>query len=344
LKNNASKIYRVLFENAQDAIIIHDSRGQVIEANKAAFTITGYSKHEIEHLPLSSIFSEESCLMLGVAQQNLVAPESSEDLPEIRLFHKDGTLLIYNVFTNILQRNPDNSVFQITLKDISQQIKLRDSLHLYVQQATRAQEEERKRISLELHDQTIQDMVALSRQLDLLVAKTPEYDQYTSQMIKEVKEQTTKIIHSIRRISQNLRPATLDRLGLLPALGFLISEFTGQTRITAKITTIGDQVRLSEEIELMLFRITQEALNNVLHHAHATQVAIEVEFQANKIIIRISDDGQGFNYQDSWFDIAQKGKLGMVGMQERAHLIGGNLSVKSELGTGTSIIVDAPIA
>ena len=343
MKKIGGEIFHRVFENARDPIILHDSEGRVIDANRAASAITGYSARELKKIPLSKIFSEDSWLLLRVADQNLILGERSEELAEVRLSAKDGRLSIYSLQADILEQQATGTLFQITLKDNSDRRQLEDSLHLYVQRATRAQEEERKRISMELHDQTIQELIVLSRQLDLLEIKNREADKDTPSLIKEIKSQTTNVIQNIRRMSQNMRPATLDRLGLLPALGYLTSEFTRQAGISATINTLGKQVRLAEEVELMLFRIAQEALNNVSRHAQAGRVRVEVEFQECKVLVKIIDDGKGFDFQDAWLNIAQNGKLGMIGMQERAHLINGTLSIKSEPGKGTTVIAEAPL-
>ncbi len=145
------------------------------------------------------------------------------------------------------------------------------------------------------------------------------------------------------RLSQDLRPAALDRLGLLSALEWLASDTTQFSEIVTEVNVIGDVRRLPEEIELVLFRIAQEALRNVWRHSQASNAEITVEFEQDKTRITISDNGQGFNLPEAMSALARNGKLGLAGMQERAQLLGGTLTVKSQPGEGTSITVELPV-
>jgi two-component system sensor histidine kinase DegS len=137
-----------------------------------------------------------------------------------------------------------------------------------------------------------------------------------------------------------LRPVTLDRLGLLPALEHLASENTRYSGIATKVNVLGTERRLPEEMELVLFRITQEAIRNVARHSRANKSEITLDFSEQKVRVSISDDGKGFYLPERINDLSKDGKLGLLGMQERARLINGYLSIKSELGKGTNVTVD----
>jgi len=147
-------------------------------------------------------------------------------------------------------------------------------------------------------------------------------------------------MRGVRRLSQDLRPAALDRLGLLPALEWLVSDVKEYSGIEIKVNTTGEIRRLPEQKELVLFRITQEALRNSWRHSKATSIEITVDFSADKVRITVIDNGQGFNPPRSMGDLAKDGKLGLAGMQERAKLIGGTLEVRSSPGKGTDIAVE----
>jgi signal transduction histidine kinase len=230
--------------------------------------------------------------------------------------------------------------FQHIARDVTQQKRMQENLHYYLQQATRAQEEERKRIARELHDETIQDLVVLSRQLDVLASRSKELSDENNLMLRELRQQTKNIIQAVRRLSQDLRPAALDQLGLLPALDWLAADVTKYSGIATKVNVIGTERRLSEEIELMLFRITQEALRNVWRHSQATRAEITVKFDNTKTRVTVNDNGKGFNLPGTMGDLPKEGKLGLAGMQERARLMGGTLMVQSEPGKGTTVTVE----
>jgi two-component system sensor histidine kinase DegS len=219
---------------------------------------------------------------------------------------------------------------------------MQQNLRFYLQQATRAQEEERKRISHELHDDTIQALIVLSRQLDALASSKKGLSEENRLLLEKLLQQTDSILSGVRRLSQDLRPAALDRLGLLPALDWLASNVNEQSGIAAKISVIGKERHLPEEAAIALFRITQEALRNVWRHSNATSAEITVEFDENKTRITVSDNGKGFNLPGNIGDLARDGKLGLTGMQERAQLVGGTLTVRSQPNKGTSITVELP--
>jgi signal transduction histidine kinase len=216
---------------------------------------------------------------------------------------------------------------------------MQQNLHFYLQQATRAQEEERKRISHELHDDTIQALVVLSRQLDAL-SSDKGVSEENRHRLEELWQKTDDILKGVRRLSQDLRPAALDRLGLLPALEWLASNVTEYSGIATRVNVVGEERQPPEETAVAIFRIVQEALRNVWRHSGATSAEITVEFDNNKTRITITDNGQGFELPDNLGDIAKNGKLGLTGMQERAQLVGGTLTIQSQPGRGTSITVE----
>jgi len=227
--------------------------------------------------------------------------------------------------------------------DAEQLREMQENLRFYLHQVTKAQEEERKRISHELHDEAIQSLVALSRKLDTLASNKKELPEEYRRELEEIWQQTNDIIREVRRLSQDLRPAALDRLGLLPALEWLANDITEYSGISTKVNLSGTERRLPEEVELVLFRITQEALRNVWRHSQANQAEITVEFDESKTKVIISDNGKGFEPPKKIDDLARNGKLGLAGMQERSQLIGGSIKVESKIGSGSTITIEAPV-
>jgi len=155
-------------------------------------------------------------------------------------------------------------------------------------------------------------------------------------------QQANNIIEGVRRLSQDLRPAALDRLGLMPALEWLAADVGKYSGVAVEVASHGDERRLPAEVELVLFRIAQEALRNVWRHSEATSAEVIVEFDERKAGITVKDNGKGFDLPETIGDLARGGKLGLAGMQERARLVGGTLAVQSESGTGTTITVVVP--
>jgi signal transduction histidine kinase len=129
---------------------------------------------------------------------------------------------------------------------------------------------------------------------------------------------------------------------LLPALEWLASNVSEHSGITTEVNVTGQERRLPEEVAIALFRITQEALRNVWRHSCATHAGINVEFTGASTRITVSDNGKGFNIPPKLGDMAKDGKLGLTGMQERAQLVGGTLTVRSRAGEGTVVTVEIP--
>jgi two-component system sensor histidine kinase DegS len=219
---------------------------------------------------------------------------------------------------------------------------IQQNLRYYLQQATKAQEEERKRISHELHDDTIQALVVLSRQLDSLASKKGGMSEENRVRLEELWHQTDSILKGVRRLSQDLRPAALDRLGLLPAIEWLAADVSEHSGILTEVKVTGEERYLPEEVAIALFRITQEALRNVWRHSGATKAQISIEFTEKVTRINVTDNGKGFRVPENIGDMARDGKLGLTGMQERTQLVGGTLTVHSNTGEGTVVTVEIP--
>jgi len=213
----------------------------------------------------------------------------------------------------------------------------------YVRNIIMAQEDERKRIARELHDDTAQGLLLLSRRIDALADRLEGVPEPVVQGLEELRSLTGDILQGVRRYGQDLRPPALDDLGLLSALEGVTAGLREANGIETELEVTGRQQCLPPEIELVLFRIAQEALRNVQRHAQASGAVVRVEFSDNRIRIAVSDDGKGFEPPELLGSLAQKGKLGLIGMRERAQLVGGTLTVHSKPGQGTTVVADVPV-
>jgi signal transduction histidine kinase len=218
------------------------------------------------------------------------------------------------------------------------------SMRYYIRQVTQAQEDERARIARELHDDTIQSLIVLSRRLEALAKADALQSPARAQQLDELRKSTDDAIQGIRRFNRDLRPSTLDDLGLAPALEGLASSMTDVDGIHAGLWVTGERRRLSPEVELALFRIAQEALSNVKKHAEATEVVINVEFVDGAVEMTVHDNGKGFTLTAPVEELATAGHLGLIGMRERARLLGGELTIQSQPALGTKVVVVMPDA
>ena len=144
-------------------------------------------------------------------------------------------------------------------------------------------------------------------------------------------------------MSQDLRPPILDRLGLVAALEWLATDMSEYSGIDTKVNVVGTARRLRGEVELLLFRIAQEALRNVWRHSEATRAEVIIEFDEGKTKIAVKDNGKGFDPPEIIGDLVKDGRLGLAGMRERIQLLDGSLKMESKPGKGTAVVIEAPV-
>lgn len=207
------------------------------------------------------------------------------------------------------------------------------ALQDYLGAVTRAQEEERARLARELHDETVQTLIALSQQTQMVQRTLARDPAQAAERLAEVRSMLGAAIEEVRRFSRALRPQYLEALGLAPALEMLAREAGASFQLT------GSPRRLPPEQELALYRIAHEALNNARRHSQAQQVAVRVRFADQHVTLQVSDNGVGFAVPGRFTDLTQAGHFGLMGMRERAQLIGGHLTVASRPGEGTTVTV-----
>jgi PAS domain S-box-containing protein len=231
-----------------------------------------------------------------------------------------------------------------TLQDITEERQLEENMRYYVQLITRAQEEERRRIARELHDEVAQSLLLLTQRLDTIASSTkPKLLPSLKGRMEELRTLTIEALGSLRRCAQDLRPGILDDLGLIAALEWMTEELVKNYGIDARVEVEGTEQTLPAEVQLLLFRIAQEALGNIRRHAEASMAVVKLEFGDKSIKMTVSDNGKGFELPPRVEDLASTGKLGIIGMCERARLWRGSLEIKSRLGKGTQVVAKVPL-
>ena len=335
--------YRGIFESASDAIWVHDLEGNIITANDATEKLTGYSKEELTHMNVAGFLSEEGLGIAGEVRRKLLRGEVSDGPYDQRLTGRDGTEALMELNSSLVLRDGQPIGFQNVARDVTLEHRLQENLQFYIREVTRAQEEERKRLARELHDETAQRLIALSHHLEHIAASNKRLSAEIIGQLTNLQEGVRDVLKEVRRFSRDLRPSILDDLGLLPAMEWLTDDIREQHGIEANLMITGSQQRLNPEAELLLFRIAQEALNNVRRHAEASKVSVAIEFDEAKMKLMVQDDGKGFQVPNTVGELSRIGKLGLIGMEERTRLLGGSLRVQSEPCQGTTVTVEAPI-
>ena len=221
-------------------------------------------------------------------------------------------------------------------------IREKEALHRHLlSRLITAQEQERQRIARELHDQTSQSLASLIVALNIL-AKARSLEEAQGQAM-QLRDEVSDALTEVHGLASQLRPRALDELGLVPALRELIKDNRRRFRLVVDLQVVGTAGRrLSAEEETSLYRIAQEALTNVARHGRASTVSVLLENRAEMVVLIVEDDGVGFDVDQVMRERPNSGALGLQGMEERASLVGGTLTVESSPETGTTVYAVLP--
>jgi signal transduction histidine kinase len=261
----------------------------------------------------------------------------------LQLLDRQATRVAWGDFSTVNQ--PVGGVQEIedlrrTLATMADQIqRYQSGMRDYIAAVTTAQEEERRRLARELHDETIQSLIALGHRVEMVQKALDKDPDRARQRLAELSELVNETQQEVRRFSRALRPLYLEDLGLTPALEMLAQEVERQSGLTISLRIEGTVRRLAPDVELTAYRITQEGLSNVVRHAQAQNVWLTINFTPDGLKLRLSDNGQGFEPPVNPADLAPQGHFGLMGIHERALLFGGQLEIHSKPGEGATVEV-----
>lgn len=229
------------------------------------------------------------------------------------------------------------------LEDSYQEIEGKEAvLEEILQKVLTAQEEERRRIARQLHDETTQSVLGLIMRLEAMMAAGNDNGK-TKRMLTNVRDLAVETVDNIHSIIFDLRPSVLDDLGLISALRWYTENRLEVLNIKARVEITGEEIQLPPQIEIALFRVVQEAITNIARHASARNVILSVDYQESAISIEVEDDGRGFDTEAISFKAGQVQGLGLLGMNERITLLGGKLDIESQPNSGTRLIIEVPL-
>ena len=218
---------------------------------------------------------------------------------------------------------------------------MQEQLRLLSRQLLSAQEEERKMISRELHDQIAQTLTGINIRLASLKTESTLNHKGLQKKISSTQRLVEKSVDIVHRFARELRPTVLDDLGLIPALHSFMKSFTARTGVRTHLTAFAAVERLDTAKRTVLFRVAQEALTNVARHAQASRVEVSIQKLPGCIGLKIKDDGKSFNVERTLHANGGK-RLGLLGMRERLEMVGGKFTVESAPGKGTTILAQIP--
>ena len=332
--------YRELFENSRDAIYVHDLTGRYVSVNRAAETLSGFTRDEI----------------LGTHYSNFIAPKHLKnaresfciklDAPiettyEAEIICKNGARKAVEVSSRMIYKDGVAVGVQGTARDITERKRAKEALQTYSRRLLEAQEAERQNIARELHDEIGQILTAVSLNLHS-IQKTCQTDACLPN-IEESLQVVEDALSRVRELSLELRPSLLDDLGLAAALRWYVGRYTARSGIVTEIIGDAELGRISHDIEIACFRIIQEALTNTARHSRATRASVIIERTNGHLHLTVADNGIGFESDKLLFGMASALALGLRGMQERALAVKGQVQITSRPGQGTQVTLNVPV-
>ena len=327
--------YRELFENAKDAIYVHDLEGKYMRVNRAAETLSGYRREEIVGHSFVEFVAPEHFQQVRKRFCAKLAKQG-ETTYEIDVIAKDGRRVPVEVSSRAIYENGLMIGVQGTARDITERKLAQDALQMFSRQLIEAQEDERRRIARELHDQIGQVLTAVKMNLHTVqqVSQASEVSGYIRDNIEAVDE----ALRLVRDLSVDLRPPVLDDFGLATALRWYVDRYAKRTGLEVEVVAdLPDHERFSCDLETACFRIAQEALTNVVRHSRANTVVLQLVKAGNVLLLSVKDDGVGFDLESLQKRAPRAATLGLISMQERAHFAGGTIEIDSVISKGTEV-------
>ena len=346
-QRESQRRYREVFDNSSDCLylleVTAEQRFRYIQINAAFEQTTGFSREQLigRYLGESSV-AETARKVLAQLTHCLACGENIEWEEQLEL--PAGVIAAHSTFIPV--RDEQGRIYRIV--GISRNISAMRAAERHLKEShaqlrrlashrETAREEERKRIAREIHDELGQQLTALRMGISLLRLQFGKHQPALVERVQALMTRVDETIQVVRNVATSLRPAALD-MGLTSALEWLVSEFSQHSGIACQLAAPAARLQLDDERATAAFRVIQESLTNVARHAHASRVEINLECDAEHFLIEVRDNGKGCDPGHQ-----RKGTLGLLGMRERGHMLGGEVAIDSAPGQGTCVRVRIPI-
>jgi PAS domain S-box-containing protein len=332
--------YRQLFENESDAVMIFDAETRQFEdANPATLNLFGYSKTEFLQLTVEGTSAEKDKTRTSVGK--VIQDDSQSAKVPLRYFkRKDGSVFPGEISAGkFISGNRQKIIGAV--RDITDRLQAENKIRALNQQLIKAQENERNRIAGHLHDHVAQDLSSLKIGLETLFDHQCEVPAEIGTKICELSKILQDSITAVRDLSYDLHPPGMDQLGLVRTVNQYCEDFSEKNDVSVDFYTAGmKDLKLDFDTEINLYRLIQEGLNNIKKHAKASHVVIRLVASSPNIILRIEDNGQGFDVERRLARSFKEKRLGLFGMEERVSLLKGTMRIKSQPSKGTSLFIE----
>ena len=319
-QRSAEAGYRQLFDANRAPIVVLDAHDQVLDANPAGDNLFGGVTRHVS------------------IQELLKIPDPLALLNGRTLHLRDDK--DYRIGIVALPAQIMGASTQLIFEDVTEELSESRRATQYARLVVKVEEEQRRNLARELHDEPLQLFLHLARRLETL-GSTTGVPTSVSGGLEEARQQALDAATRLRMLARDLRPPALDQLGLAPALSSLLSDVEEETTLITEMKVTGTVRRLSPDVELGAFRIVQESVRNALRHADAYRLGITIDFGSNNLTLEVRDDGRGFTPRTDQH--TSTNSMGILGMRERANILGGHLDVQSSPGRGTVISGSIPI-
>lgn len=334
-----------LFERLPRAVALRDSNYRIIRVNREFTRVFGYTAQEAVGRRLRELIVPEELRLEEQTFHDLVDSGKPVETETVRQ-RKDGSRLDVSVLRVPIVLPGGQTVVYAFFRDITDRKRLENELLRSFEQlrafAARLQtvrEEERTRVAREIHDELGQALTAIKINVSSLGRDLPA-DQQQAVRTESILQLVDKTIQSVRRISTELRPQILDDLGLVAAVEWCVEDFETHTGVKCRLDLATNEIVADQEHATAVFRILQETLTNIARHAGATEVKVRLAREKDNLILEVRDNGKGVSKEA----VSASTSIGILGMQERAALLGGELTVTSTPGKGTTVTLRIPAA
>jgi PAS domain S-box-containing protein len=333
--------YRNIFKNIQDVYYEVTLDGIILEASPSIEDVSLYKREEIIGKSLSDIYVDPK--NRDEFLKELLKKGKVTDY-EALMIDKDGSQVPCSITAKLLRDKQGNPLKIIgSLRNITDQKRAEEHINILTQELMRTQESERQKISRDLHDQVAQELSAVKIGFETLFDHQPERALEIRRKVSELTRTLQESIKAVRDVSYDLRPPALDEMGLVETLVQYCSDFSENNGINVDFHSAGmKKLKLDFDTEINLYRLIQEGLTNIKKHADADHVTIKLVAAFPDIILRIKDNGKGFNVQKRMATLTKEKRMGIHSMVQRAKLLHGEMEIQSRPMQGTKISIRLP--
>jgi PAS domain S-box-containing protein len=329
-------------------VIIVDADHNILEANEAVYTHLGAKREDILGKYCPQIIHGidhpfEGCPLEEAAEKNQAVVKELQDA-------KSGLWVRSAVFPLKAPSPEGKQVFLHIVTDVSERKQAEEQLRTSHEQLRSlaahlesVREEEKKKIARDLHDEASQLLASLNVHLEAAIGNLPEGAAKTAALLRKSQAISIRILDELHKLIYDLRPALLDEMGLMPAISSLAESHLTVSGVKVSLQSSGRTRRLSPSLEITLFRVVQEAFSNIVKYAHAAHVWVNIDFKKARLIIKIKDDGIGFDVPEAKKSKNRPRGLGLLNMEERISLVEGSLAINSSAGRGSEIVIEVPL-